>query len=149
MHPLFLLVGNLIKSPRGILNFIVFFFLLQLCGFRRMSLYWVWPGILLSFFLALEKYSNAVKHVLMFIFIIRVGAVGKVERGLMVFKFPRVERDSSVNRPTWESAHCILEKPIQILLPQQRQVGHRIKKETKRLLFITVKYILRKTNPEQ
>lgn len=53
-----------------------------------------------SFFLALEKYSNAVKHVLMFIFIIRVGAVGKVERGLMVFKFPRVERDSSVNRPT-------------------------------------------------
>lgn len=60
-----------------------------------------------SLFLALEKYSNAVKHVLMFIFIIWVGEMGQVERSLMVFKFPGVKETQVLTDPP-ERLHFIV-----------------------------------------
>lgn len=102
-----------------------------------------------SLFLALEKYSNAVKHVLIFIFIIWVGEMGQVEKSLIVFKFPRVKETQVLTDPP-ERLHFIVFSRNPFKNSATTKTGHRgLKKKQNFCFFIIVKYIQKRTNPEQ
>lgn len=73
-----------------------------------------------SLSLALEKYSNAVKHVLMFIFIIWAGEMGQVERSLMVFKFPGVKETQVLTDPPERLRFIVFNRnPLKKIIVQQ------------------------------